>query len=196
MAPSGVLLLLTLGQLVTVTSGYQTCYDACISGGKSSTICGNKWDPDTADECCDVSGADATYLETLTSTMRSIATNGCPDHEYYLVNPNVAAPTEETHTVPAYPQLVSLASAKSLSAVGGTIGVATNGVSLYSCYGGASYGECTDWASSAVYLEGSTFDMCGGHSTGFNQYHYHVPPTCLLNALGETSTAHSPQVRL
>lgn len=175
---------------------YSTCSSACLEAGKPSNFCTSRY-PEGGDgdaDCCAADGADSAYEETIVGNMRSISVNGCPDHPYFLVNPNVAHPLEEEHLVPAYPELVAISDAKSLSAVGGTIGTAINGVSLYSCYGGADYGECLDWDSSAINLEGDTFDSCGGHATGFYQYHYHIPPTCLLNALGATTDAHSPQI--
>merc|ERR1719240_500727 len=54
----------------------------------------------------------------------------------------------------------------------------------------------TDFESSAPYVEGDTFDACGGHAstTATASYHYHVPPSCLLRQLGMTEGAPSPQV--
>jgi len=141
-------------------------------------------DPNANDECCSVSGASATNLETLTSTKRSFATNGCPGLEYCLVDPNVAAPAEETYTVPAYPPrlrhfplrygrhnrrrherriyilLLRRCPVRRVHRLGLVLG-----------------------QSRRQYVR-----MCSGHSTGFNQYHYHIAPTCLLNDHGETPT--------
>jgi hypothetical protein len=52
-----------------------------------------------------------------------------------------------------------------------------DGNSVLSCYGGATYGPCTDYASSATNAEGDTFTQCAGHGS---PYHYHTAPTCLL----------------
>ena len=46
-------------------------------------------------------------------------------------------------------------------------------------------------------LEGDTFDYCGGHATEKGDYHYHVPPSCLLAQMGADKllgVAHTPQI--
>lgn len=91
----------------------------------------------------------------------------------------------------------------SLAEQGGTIGLAYDGAAFYSCYGGSKYGTCSAWDSDAVKHEGNTFNCVGGHASGSNAgyvYHYHVPPTALLDSLGQSAntqasqTAHSPQI--
>ena len=54
----------------------------------------------------------------------------------------------------------------------------------------------TGYSTSAPYLEGNTFDACGGHSSSTSSptYHYHVAPSCLLAQLQMADGAHSPQV--
>lgn len=83
------------------------------------------------------------------------------------------------------------------------MGLAYDGAAFYSCYGGTQYGTCTNWDSDAVQHEGNTFNCVGGHASGANAgnvFHYHVPPTALLDSLGQTqdsqvsSSAHSPQI--
>jgi hypothetical protein len=66
-----------------------------------------------------------------------------------------------------------------------------DGNSVLSCYGGATYGPCTDYASSATNAEGDTFTQCAGHGS---PYHYHTAPTCLLQQMGPRSDGASPQV--
>merc|ERR1712139_475878 len=85
----------------------------------------------------------------------------------------------------------ALSNAKDLSEQPSVIGLARNGIAILSCYGGNKYGQCKDWATSAVNAEGDTFDYCGGHG---NPYHYHVPPSCLLRQLGDQGDGRSPQV--
>ena len=89
------------------------------------------------------------------------------------------------------------------------MGLTFNGVSIYTAYAGNydydgdgdvddddadAYGE----TSNAVTAEGDTFDRCGGHSSGASagyQYHYHIPPTCLIAQMGGLDTTqHSPQI--
>ena len=119
------------------------------------------------------------------------------------MNPNSPHSQNVAVSVPAKPQTYDgvFGSAIDLSAVGGNVGLTRNGGAVFSCYGGSRYGTCSDWASSAVQLEGATFDLCGGHACGVNcgyKYHYHIPPTCLLRQLGQSvaleATQHSPHV--
>lgn len=58
------------------------------------------------------------------------------------------------------------------------------------------YGEATAYSSGAPWIEGDTFDECGGHasSTSHSSYHVHVPPTCLLKQLNADNSQHSPQI--
>ena len=72
------------------------------------------------------------------------------------------------------------------------IGIALDGTSVLSCYGGATYGRCTDYATSATAVEGDTFSQCGGHG---NPYHYHQAPVCMLQQLGTRSDALVPARR-
>ena len=66
---------------------------------------------------------------------------------------------------------------------------------IYSPYAGPSY-PLFGWTTSAAYLEGNTFDQCGGHSSSTTSpsYHYHVAPSCLLKQLGMAAGQHSPQI--
>merc|ERR1719343_636973 len=84
----------------------------------------------------------------------------------------------------------------SLSEQGGAVGIFFNGAMLYSPYGGSTYGIVTSFQTSAAYVEANTFDPCGCHGSSNSEasYHCHVPPSCLLNQLGQTSSAHSPQI--
>ena len=83
----------------------------------------------------------------------------------------------------------------SLAAQGGIVGVAFDGAMIYSAFAGTV--SLTGYTSSAPYLEGHTFDSCGGHSSSSSSpsYHYHTAPSCLLAQLGQTAGAHSPQVQ-
>jgi hypothetical protein len=53
-----------------------------------------------------------------------------------------------------------------------------------------------DYSNSAPYAEGYSFDFCGQHASSNSDasYHTHVPPSCLLAQLGQTSTTASPQL--
>lgn len=66
--------------------------------------------------------------------------------------------------------------------------------------------ELSSWAAdtadsyenAAFYLEGESFDLCGGHSSPDGNYHYHNTAGCLqeqaMIAAGTTADDHSPQI--
>lgn len=158
---------------------------------------------------CARDGSDYTYTEVVLGDTRTIVSNGCPNHPWYQLNPNKAYVQTTTYRLPSYPQFVGTAAAVStssanvdLSSKGGAVGIFFNGAMLFSPYGGPSYGTVTSFSSSATYAEGASFDQCGCHASSTSQasYHCHVPPSCLLNQLGQTSSsgvtsgAHSPQI--
>jgi hypothetical protein len=88
--------------------------------------------------------------------------------------------SSKTYTIPLNPRY-NAAQQTSLTALGAIVGVAYDGGMIYSPFAGPSY-PLTGWTTSAAYLEGNTFDQCGGHSssTTLPSYHYHVAPSCLL----------------
>ena len=59
----------------------------------------------------------------------------------------------------------------------GAIGVAVNGVPLFSPWTQAALQQHT--------LDSGELDTCGGHAGRGDDYHYHIAPTCLINSLGE-----------
>jgi hypothetical protein len=113
---------------------------------------------------------------------RRIQANGCPNHQSYCVGKEGICVDGQTEAeqqdidieIMAYPCLV--ASPQNVTCVGETVGLTRNGgVSIFSMWGAD---PCVD----AVQVEGDTFDHCGGHAEPQQkQYHYHVPPVCLLN---------------
>ena len=146
---------------------------------------------------CAADGSDYEYSEALTTYTRTVVTNHCPNHAYTVLNPNYPKSEDTTYVLPRYPQYVSDSTYwADNSERGGSIGVLFNGAMLFSAYGGQSYGQVTDWESSAVYAEGDTFDECGCHGSSNTEasYHCHVPPSCLLNHLGQEDDEHSPQI--
>ena len=80
-------------------------------------------------------------------------------------NPNPATVRSWDSKIPAtpyfagssYANALSGNSKKDLSQQASVIGLMRNGAALLSCYGGATYGQCTNWASSAVNHEGAPF---------------------------------------
>ena len=135
---------------------------------------------------------------------------GCPNHGWQMINPNYPALSEISFTIPAQPELRSSGSTDlmqlGLSAAchpthhsslsGGEIGILFDGATVFSAYGGPSYGRATGYANSAPAAEGDTFDQCGQHaaSTMTASYHSHIPPPCLLRQLNNTDSEHSPQI--
>lgn len=87
-----------------------------------------------------------------------------PCHEVYRppgLNPNVLLAKHMTASVPRTP------SPSGSDMPLGTVGIAVNGVSLYSNV--AAPGD-------DIYAELLSFDRCQGHPTGRNAYHYHSEP--------------------
>ncbi|CAK0801169.1 unnamed protein product [Prorocentrum cordatum] len=152
---------------------------------------------------CAVDGTDYSYTESVFGSTRTVVTNHCPNHPIYDLNPHTAVNADRTYRIPASPTFVgsvtdsSVSSAHiDLSAKGGEVGVFYNAAMLYSPYGGPRHGTVTGWQTSATYAEGNTFDPCGGHGSSASSpsYHVHVPPSCLLNQLGQTDSSHSPHL--
>ena len=53
---------------------------------------------------------------------------------------------------------------------------------LHVCYVHSGYAggdAAVSYETSAIFLEGDTFDLCGGHATGDGIYHYHNTAGCL-----------------
>lgn len=146
---------------------------------------------------CAEDGSDYSYHETVSSTTRTIVTNGCPNHPiYHGDGAGVATNKEATYALPLEPKY-SPAQQTSLTSVGGQVGVAWSGAMVYSAFI-PSVPRAVGLTTSAPYLEGNTFDQCDGHASEQNaahsNYHFHVPPSCLLKQLGIAAGRHSPQI--
>ena len=172
------------------TSPYPPGSTTCPSGGSSSGGGGG------TTTTCNADGSTYSYAEATTATTRTVNVNWCPNHYFDQgnLNPNFAVGSASTITMPAAPMLEPTAQVD-LSAQGGGVGVLFDGAMLYSPFAGAA-NPLTGYSSSATALEGNTFDKCGEHSSSNTAagYHAHVPPSCLLHQLGQTTTHHSPQV--
>jgi hypothetical protein len=164
-----------------------SCPPGCQAGSSGTS---------TGSSQCATDGSDYLYTETISDdgNTRVITTNYCPNHPYSDLNPNTPIKSESTITVPAKPQYTGTIA--DLSEQGGSVGILFNGAMIFSPYGGAKYGQSSDYDSSATKHEGDTFDLCGCHasSTSAASYHAHIPPPCLLRQLGNTAGAHSPQI--
>jgi hypothetical protein len=122
-------------------------------------------------------------------------------HRYYVINPNTPYGQSKTFSIPLRPviltsKLTSTTGQTALTATGGGVGVLFSGAYVFSAYGGPQYGTLSKWSNSAPYAEGYTFDACGCHASSSTSvsYHCHVPPSCLLQQLGQTASSHSPQI--
>jgi hypothetical protein len=117
-------------------------------------------------------------LTKPTADTVQLASDGLPDHtsNYFAAsdpchdnftpeknNPNELAPHSLRLTLLAHPQPTAIGTAMNL----GTIGMAINGVALFS---NRAAGD------DDIYIESEGFDRCHGHPTGRDQYHYHTEP--------------------
>lgn len=72
----------------------------------------------------------------------------------------------------------------------GHIGVWRNGVSIFNAKDAMSYNNQGIWNRNAIVAEGPGFDLCNGHPAPNGEYHHHLNPTCLYDALNDQ--VHSP----
>ncbi|CAE8663734.1 unnamed protein product, partial [Polarella glacialis] len=154
---------------------------------------------------CAKDGSDYFYTESVSSSpkTRTVVSNGCPNHPWYQLSPSKPSLQKMTYTIPLYPQFLGSSTystsgypAVDLSQTVDSIGIFFNGGMLFSPYAGPTYGQVKNYATSATYAKGSTFDQRGCHSNDLSNglYGCSVPPHCLLNQLGQTSGSHSPQI--
>ena len=92
--------------------------------------------------------------------MRRVTTNHCPNHAWSRLNPHAALKEDAAYEYPAFP-MYEASRATGVSGVGGSVGTLFNGAALYSAYAGPAAGPAVDYATSAPFLEGDTFDECG-----------------------------------
>ena len=95
------------------------------------------------------------------------------------------------YAYPLYPKYDPSVST-SLIARGDGIGTLFSGALLAGPSDGVT--AASGYSSSAVFLDGSSFDACGCKSAADALYKCHAPPSCLLNQLGSQTYDHSPQI--
>ena len=148
----------------------------------------------TSSSLCAVDGSDWYYSEVISGTDRSITVSMCPNHysgcqkQHCDGTKGEAISSTTVWSLPAYPVLGTSDYWFNVTCYGGTVAVALNGANIYSQY------DATASCGDAVQAEGNTFDACGGHADFSKRYHYHIPPTCLIDQLGNMSDGHSPQI--
>ena len=138
------------------------------------------------DTTCDAeTGSDSTYSETIEDNgrVRRIVASGRPNYATADIsqNRNSAVPQHKNLSLAAQP-CFSDSPPLDLLCVASSVGIALNGISIFSQFAG---GECTV-DNDAVQLEGDSFDSCAGHASGKGDYHYHTAPACLLRLLNDT----------
>lgn len=94
-------------------------------------------------------------------------------------NPNTPANQNFLVRIPRHP----VANTGTKTATGlGTIGVWTNGVSIYNASDARSYNNLNLWHNNAIAVEGPSFDACLGHPAPGGNYHHHENASCLYGA--------------
>jgi hypothetical protein len=73
----------------------------------------------------------------------------------------------------------------------GTVGLWTNGASIFNWADGFSYNNQGVWTNVAAMAEQYDLDICSGHSAMGN-YHHHTYSTCLAEQVNDNGTGHSP----
>ena len=103
-------------------------------------------------------------------------------------NPNTPTDGNWTFRITRTPQ--PKAAPKTATGLG-AIGVWVNGVAIYNASDARSYNNRNIWHQNAIFVEGPSFDGCGGHPAPNQQYHNHQNAACIY---AETSAMHSPIV--
>jgi hypothetical protein len=175
-------------------------------GGVASTISNGA--------SCDSCGASATYAETISDggsySKRTIVSTGCPNHYSVCTGKEgvgvcggigeegsgtEATDQEVTVEIPAEPVIAT--SQTNVECTMSNIAIALNGVGFFS---GAVNNDCEKVDVGDDTSEWTTFDMCSGHTERTGTYHYHFPPSCLVQQAEESNpatgdvTGHSPQI--
>ena len=141
------------------------------------------WVGATATPVVDVLCAAATYTKQVsnlncTKDLVTFSSNGLPGTAFTTMV-GITATNQQYPRVHSYQfafPRTPMAASPTVPAPG-PIGVAVNGVPLFS-----------PWTQNALLehtLESGELDICGGHAGRGDDYHYHIAPTCLINALGE-----------
>ena len=149
--------------------------------------------PTAASSSADLLCRQATYtsqVKGLSCSAREITfgANGLPGGGAPLMvgitatNQQYPTPHDYQFTFPRSPVIASTPTVPG----DGAIGVAVNGVPLFSPWTQAALRQHT--------LEAGELDECGGHAGRGDDYHYHVAPTCLIEQLGaqKVEKEHSP----
>lgn len=105
--------------------------------------------------------------------------------------PGPTCPTNQNKAVsfPLEPQPASTTNACETGL--GALGLFVNGVSVYNWSDGASYNNQGVWMNVAAKYEAYDLGLCRGHAAR-GDYHHHDLSNCLMDAVGDEGTGHSP----
>mgnify|MGYP001166189770 CR=1 FL=1 len=119
-----------------------------------------------------------------------VESTGIPSHPIgpWSQNPNSAADKDWTFRIKKNPTPATNHTDVPL----GPVGVAVNGVALFSALDARSYRDRNVWHQQAIYFEGQSMDVGLGHPAPNSTYHYHAAPELLLAQSGDNPQYHSP----
>jgi len=133
------------------------------------------------------------FSVSISGTNWVMTGNDCPGYDWTSqTTPNKAQQESISVTVPLTPTIATTPTYVGFNGPSGTtnanfilgqIGIARNGVAIYS--------NVDALGRNAYIYEGSSFDTCGGHPDPTGEYHYHMEPTqgCVYT---DTPGQHSP----
>jgi hypothetical protein len=142
------------------------------------------------DHCAAVTASvsDAGFSESVTVTCSEtdalIASDTYPDHELMTgitgTNEQVPVPADYAAPILLSPELGDTPLTRDAA-----LGVAVNGVPIYDYTGGGEMTEAdlTHHQARHDTLQTGQLDVCGGHAGRGDDYHYHVAPTCMIDAM-------------
>jgi hypothetical protein len=167
---------------------------------------------------CDGLGSSSTYQETIDASSsvskRIITASGCPNHYSLCTGKSgtsgcggvgeagtATEATEQDYSLelPASPVFRDSwgvdVTASNVQCSTDAVAIALNGVTILT--GAVGGDDCDSFLDvDDIDAEWNSFDCCSGHTRSFEgaTYHYHFPPSCLLNQIGDLSDGHSPQI--
>ncbi len=128
-------------------------------------------------------------IQTVRYSATSVYVN-CTSIPSYSIGPwpgNPNTPTNQDFLL-RFPRSPVVNAGTKTSTPLGTVGVWTNGVSIFNALDAHSYLNQNIWHQNAVTVEGPSFDACLGHPAPGGNYHNHENASCLY---GADSTRHS-----
>lgn len=125
-----------------------------------------------------------------TDSHAMIRSDTYPDHEMMTgitgTNEQVPVPADYSAPIPLSPKLGNSPQTRDAA-----LGVAVNGVPIYDYTAGGEMSEADLAHHQAQHdtLQTGQLDSCGGHAGRGDDYHYHVKPTCMIEAMDNAGDA-------